>query len=48
VRGSTVEVSDGFIGVSVGNGAGSAWRDMGHAGAGVRLALASSVHVEHV
>jgi hypothetical protein len=46
VRGSTVEVSGGFIGV--GNGAGSAWRDAGHAGAGVGRALASSVHVEHV
>jgi hypothetical protein len=48
VRGSTVEVSGGFIGVGAGNGAGSAWRDAGHAGAGVGRALASSVHVKHV
>jgi hypothetical protein len=48
VRGSTVEVSGAFIGTGVGNGAGSAWRDAGHAGAGVGRALASSVHVEHV
>jgi hypothetical protein len=47
-RGSTVEVPGGFIGAGVGNGAGSAWRDAGHAGAGVGCALASSVHVEHV
>jgi hypothetical protein len=46
VRGSTVEVSGGFIGA--GNGAGSAWRDAGHAGAGVGRALASSGRVEHV
>jgi hypothetical protein len=31
-RGSTVEVPGGFIGASAGNGAGSAWRDAGHAG----------------
>jgi hypothetical protein len=48
VRGSTVEVSGGIIGAGVGNGAGSACRDAGHAGAGVGRALASSVHVEHV
>jgi hypothetical protein len=48
VRGSTVEVSSGFIGAGVGNSTGSAWRDEGHAGAGVGRALASSVHVEHV
>jgi hypothetical protein len=48
VQGSTVEVSGGFIGASVGNGAGSAWRDAGHTGAGVGRALASSVHVEHM
>jgi hypothetical protein len=48
VRGSTVEVSGGFIGASASNGAGSAWRDAGHAGAGVRRALARAVHVEHV
>jgi hypothetical protein len=48
VRGSTVEVSGGFIGAGTGNGAGSAWRDAGHAGAGVGRALVSSVHVEHV
>jgi hypothetical protein len=35
VRGSTVEASGGFIGAGAGNGAGSAWRDAGHAGAGV-------------
>jgi hypothetical protein len=35
VRGSTVEVSGGFIGAGVGNGAGSAWHDAGNAGAGV-------------
>jgi hypothetical protein len=48
VRGSTVEVSGGFIGAGVGNGAGSAWRDAGHVGAGVGRALASSGRVEHV
>jgi hypothetical protein len=48
VRGSTVEVSGGFIGAGAGNGADSAWRDVGHAGAGVGRALASSVRVEHV
>jgi hypothetical protein len=48
VRGSTVEVSGGFIGAGAGNGAGLAWRDVGHARAGVARALASSVHVEHV
>jgi hypothetical protein len=48
VRGSTVEVSGGFIGVGTGNGAGSAWRDAGHAGAGIGHALASSGRVEHV
>jgi hypothetical protein len=31
-----------------GNGAGSAWRDAGHTGAGVGRALASSERVEHV
>jgi hypothetical protein len=41
-----VGVSGGFIGA--GNGGDSAWRDAGHAGAGVGRALASSVHVEHV
>jgi hypothetical protein len=46
--GSTVEVPGGFIGAGTGNGADSAWRDVGHAGAGVGRALASSVHVEHV
>jgi hypothetical protein len=46
MRGSTVEASGGFIGP--GNGAGLAWRDAGHAGAGVGRALASAVHVEHV
>ena len=46
MRGSTVEASGGFIGP--GNGAGLAWRDAGHAGAGVWRALASSVRVEHV
>jgi hypothetical protein len=45
-RGSTVEVPGGFIGVS--NDAGLAWRDAGHAGAGVGRALASSERVEHV
>jgi hypothetical protein len=35
-RGSTVEVPSGFIGASAGNGAGSAWRDAGHAGGGRR------------
>ena len=48
MRGSTVEVSGGFIGVGMGNGASSAWRDAGHAGVGVGRALASAVHVEHV
>jgi hypothetical protein len=48
VRGSTVEVSGGFIGACVGNGAGSAWRGVGHAGAGVGRALASPRCVEHV
>jgi hypothetical protein len=48
VRGSTVEVAGGFIGAGTGNGAGSAWRDAGHAGAGVGRALASSGRVEHV
>jgi hypothetical protein len=47
-RGSTVLVPGGFIGAGAGNGASSAWRDAGHAGAGVGRALASSVHVEHV
>jgi hypothetical protein len=47
-RRSTVEVPSGFIGAGAGNGAGSAWRDVGHAGAGGGRALASSVHVEHV
>jgi hypothetical protein len=48
VRGSTVEVSGGFIGPGAGNGAGSAWRNAGHAGAGVERALASLGRVEHV
>jgi hypothetical protein len=48
VRGSTVEVSGGFIDTGVGNGAGSAWRDAGHAGAGVGRALACPGRVEHV
>jgi hypothetical protein len=48
VRGSTVGVSGGFIGASAGNSAGSSWRDVGHVGAGVGRALASSVHVEHM
>jgi hypothetical protein len=47
VRASTVEVSGGFIGAGASNGAGSAWRDAGHAGAGVGRALASSGRVEH-
>jgi hypothetical protein len=47
-RGSTVEVPSGFIGAGAGNSAGSAWRDAGHAGAGVGRALASSKRVEHV
>jgi hypothetical protein len=47
-RGSTVEVPGGFIGAGAGNGTGSAWRDVGHTGAGVRRALASSERVEHV
>jgi hypothetical protein len=46
MRGSTVEASGGFIGP--GNGAGLAWRDAGHAGAGVGRALASAVQVEQV
>jgi hypothetical protein len=46
--GSTVEVPGGFISAGAGNGAGSAWRDAGHAGAGVGRALASSERVEHV
>jgi hypothetical protein len=45
VRGSTVEVSGGFIGAGAGNGAGLAWHDAGHERAGVARALASSVHV---
>jgi hypothetical protein len=48
VRGSTIVVSGGFIGVGTGNGADSVWRDAGHAGAGVGRALASSGRVEHV
>jgi hypothetical protein len=48
VRGSTVEAFGGFIGAGAGNGTGLAWRDVGHAGAGVGRALASSVRVEHV
>jgi hypothetical protein len=48
VRGSTIEASGGFIGAGAGNGAGSAWRDAGHAGAGVGRALVSSERVEHV
>jgi hypothetical protein len=48
VRGSTVEVSGGFIGAGAGNDAGSAWRNVGHAGTGVVHALASSGCVEHV
>jgi hypothetical protein len=48
VWGSTVEVSGGFIGPGTGNGAGSAWRDAGHVGAGVGRALASPGRVEHV
>jgi hypothetical protein len=48
VRGSTVEVSGSFIGASVGNDADSAWRDAGHAGAGVGRALVSLGCVEHV
>jgi hypothetical protein len=46
--GSTIEVPGGFIGADAGNGAGSAWRTAGHAGAGVGRALASSERVEHV
>jgi hypothetical protein len=46
--GSTVEVPGGFIGAGAGNIVGSAWRDAGHAGAGVGHALAISMHVEHV
>jgi hypothetical protein len=42
MRGSTVEVFGGFIGASVGNGAGSAWRDAGHAGVGVGRAQCTS------
>jgi hypothetical protein len=42
VRGSTVEVSGGFIGTGTGNGAGSAWRDAGHAVAGVERAQCTS------
>jgi hypothetical protein len=34
--------------VGVGNDGGSAWRDAGHAGAGVGRALASPGRVEHV
>jgi hypothetical protein len=48
VRGSTLKVSGGFIGAGTSNGAGSAWRDAGHAGAGVGRALASPGRVEHV
>jgi hypothetical protein len=48
MRGSTVEVSGGFIGTGARNGSSSAWRDAGHVGVGVGRALASSVHVEHV
>jgi hypothetical protein len=48
VRGCTAEASGGFIGVGAGHGACPAWRDVGHAGAGVGRALASAVHVEHV
>jgi hypothetical protein len=47
-RGSTVEVPGGFIGAGVGNGAGSAWRNVEHVGAGIGRALTSSVHVEHM
>jgi hypothetical protein len=47
-RGSTVEVPGGFVGAGAGTGAGSAWHDAGHVGAGVGRALASSVHVEHM
>jgi hypothetical protein len=47
-RGSTVKVPGGFIGTGASNGAGSAWRDTGHVGAGVGRALASSERVEHV
>jgi hypothetical protein len=47
-RGHTVEALAGFIGASVGNGMGSAWRDAGRAGLGVGRALASSGRVEHV
>jgi hypothetical protein len=46
--GNTVKVPGGFIGVGAGNDTGSAWRDAGHAGAGVGRALASSERVEHV
>jgi hypothetical protein len=46
--GSTVEVPGGFIGTGASNGAGLAWRDAGHAKAGVGRALASSERVEHV
>jgi hypothetical protein len=48
VQGSTVKVSGGFIGAGASKGIGSAWRDVGHARAGVGRALESSVHVEHV
>jgi hypothetical protein len=48
MRGSTGEVSGGFIGAGAGNSAGSAWHDAGHVGAGVGRALARSVHVEHM
>ena len=47
-RGYTVEASAGFIGMGAGSDTGLAWRDAGHAGAGIGRALARSGRVEHV
>jgi hypothetical protein len=47
-RGHMVEALAGFVGTSAGNGMGSAWRDVGHAGSGAGRALASSGRIEHV
>jgi hypothetical protein len=47
-RRSTVDVSGGFIGAGVGNGADSALARRGARGARVGRALASSERVEHV
>jgi hypothetical protein len=47
-RERAVEALTGFIGASAGNGTGSAWHDVGHAGSGTGHALASSGRIEHV